>query len=155
MRAARSSRAPQTSDLYSLQENQVPGEAEVETLDSLEAGFKSRWGGALLDVAAFVQRKDNFFFRNANGFNVSNGETNHKGIEASLYVPVNDYLAFRGSGTLAEHSYDFTEIVGSAANNITAGDRIDTAPDTLAQVTAIITPTDRLSAELELSLIHI
>ena len=33
-RAARGSRAPQTSDLYSAQLNQVPGEADVETLDS-------------------------------------------------------------------------------------------------------------------------
>ncbi len=149
LRAARSSRAPQTSDLYSLQQNQVPGEAEVETLDSLEAGFKARWGNIVLDAAAFTQWKDNFFFRNANGFNVSNGETRHKGLEASLYVPVNNYIAIRGSGTLAEHVYDFTEIVGSAANNITAGDRIDTAPDTLGQLTAIITPNDRLSAEIE------
>lgn len=148
-RAARSSRAPQTSDLYSLQQNQVPGEAEVETLDSLEAGLKARWGRVSFDAAAFTQWKDNFFFRNANGFNVSNGETRHKGIEASVFFPINDYIAIRGSGTLAEHTYDFTEIVGSAANNITSGDRIDTAPDTLAHLTAIITPTDRLSADIE------
>ncbi|MEP6342191.1 MAG: TonB-dependent receptor [Maricaulaceae bacterium] len=148
-RAARSSRAPQTSDLYSLQQNQVPGEAEVETLDSLELGFKGRWGDLVLDLAGFVQKKDNFFFRNANGFNVSNGQTNHTGIEASFYVPLNDYIAVRGSGTLAKHSYDFTEIVGSAANDITDGDRVDTAPDTLGHVTAIFTPIDRVTVELE------
>lgn len=149
LRAARSSRAPQTSDLYALQQNQLPGEAEVETLDSLEAGFKARWGDIILDAAAFTQWKDNFFFRNANGFNVSNGQTRHKGIEASLFLPINNYIAFRGSATLAQHTYDFTEIIGSAANNITAGDRIDTAPDTIGHLTTIFTPTDRVSAELE------
>ena len=152
-RAARSSRAPQTSDLYSLQQNQVPGEAEVETLDSLELGFKGRWdtqaGEVLLDLAAFTQWKDNFFFRNANGFNVSNGQTRHRGFEASLFVPINEYIALRGSGTLAEHIYQFTETVGSAANNISFGDRIDTAPDTLGQVSAIFTPIERVTAELE------
>ena len=148
-RAARSSRAPQTSDLYSLQQNQVPGEAEVETLDGLELGFKGRWGSIALDLAGFAQWKDNFFFRNANGFNVSNGQTNHQGIEASFYAPINEYFAVRGSGTLAKHTYDFTEDVGSAANNITDGNRVDTAPDTLGHVTAIFTPTDRLKAELE------
>ena len=148
-RAARASRAPQTSDLYSLQQNQVPGEAQVETLDGLELGFKGRWDDVVLDIAAFAQWKDNFFFRNANGFNVSNGKTKHQGIEASLYLPVNAYLALRGSGTLAKHSYDFTEDVGSTANNITAGDRVDTAPDMLGHVIAILTPTDRLKAELE------
>ena len=39
-RAARAARAPQTVDLYSVQLNQIGGEAEVETLDSLEAGIK-------------------------------------------------------------------------------------------------------------------
>ncbi len=149
LRAARSSRAPQTSDLYSLQQNQVPGEADVETLDSLEAGVKARLGAIRFDAAAFTQWKDNFFFRNANGFNVSNGQTRHKGIEVGVFVPINDYIAFRGSGTLAEHTYDFTEIVGSAANNIISGGRIDTAPDTLGHFTAIITPNERLSAEFE------
>ena len=149
LRAARSSRAPQTSDLYSLQQNQVPGEAEVETLDSLEAGFKARWGNIVLDAAAFTQWKDNFFFRNANGFNVSNGETRHKGLEASLYVPVNNYIAIRGSGTLAEHVYDFTEIVGSAANNITEGTRVDSAPDTLGTARLRVTPHRRIMGEIE------
>ena len=148
-RAARASRAPQTSDLYSLQQSQVPGEAQVETLDGVELGFKGRWESIALDLAAFAQWKDNFFFRNSDGFSVSNGKTKHQGLEASLYVPVTDYFAVRGSGTLAKHTYDFTEDVGAAANNITAGDRVDTAPDTLGHITTIFTPTARLKAELE------
>ena len=44
VRAARGSRAPQVSDLYSVQQNQVAGEAEIETLDSLELGFKGKIG---------------------------------------------------------------------------------------------------------------
>jgi len=109
-RAARGSRAPQTIDLYSAQQNQVPGEADVETLDSLEAGIRGiAFNGATFEVAGFTQWKDNFFFRNANGFDVVNG-------------------------TLARHTYNFTEDVGNAANNITEGDRVDTAPDTLGNL---------------------
>ena len=134
-RAARGSRAPQTSDLYSAQQNQVPGEADVETLDSLEAGLRSRtFGNTKFELTAFTMWKNNFFFRNSNGFNVVNGKTRHQGIEASLDLPLGSGFSIAGSGTLARHTYDFTETVGSAANNITDGDRVDTAPDTLGNL---------------------
>ena len=134
-RAARGSRAPQTIDLYSAQQNQVPGEADVETLDSLEAGIRGiAFNGATFEVAGFTQWKDNFFFRNANGFDVVNGKTRHEGIEASFDLPLWKEFSLTGAGTLARHTYNFTEDVGNAANNITEGDRVDTAPDTLGNL---------------------
>ena len=130
-RAARGSRAPQTSDLYSAQLNQVPGEAEVETLDSLEAGVRGEaFERGKFEVTAFTMRKDNFFFRNADGFNVVNGKTRHEGFEASLELNLGKGFSLNGTGTLARHTYDFTE----AANDITDGDRVDTAPDTLGNI---------------------
>jgi len=130
-RAARGSRAPQTSDLYSAQLNQVPGEAEVETLDSLEIGLRrTTTFGSEFEVTGFSMRKDNFFFRNADGFNVVNGKTRHEGVEASLNLDLDKGFSLQGSATLARHTYDFTEV----ANNITDGDRVDTAPDTLGNI---------------------
>lgn len=130
-RAARGSRAPQTSDLYSAQQNQVPGEAAVETLDSLEAGLRGDAFDRLkFEVTGFTMWKDNFFFRNANGFNVVNGKTRHEGVEVSADINLGGGFSVISVGALARHTYDFTETVGSAANNITAGDRVDTAPDT-------------------------
>ena len=148
-RAARGPRAPQTTDLYSVQLNQVAGEAEVETLDSLEAGYKANYGAVQTEVAVYTQWKDNFFFRNANGFNVVNGKTKHSGIEVSLLAQLTDWLSFSADGTWARHSYNFTLDEGSPANNISEGDRVDTAPDTLATIRAIVTPMDRLSTEIE------
>ena len=148
-RAARGSRAPQVTDLYSVQLNQVAGEADVETLDSLEAGFKGRVGIFNTELAAFTMWKDNFFFRNANGFNVVNGKTRHSGVELSFTGDVTDWLSVSGDGTLAKHTYNFTETVGSAANNITAGDRVDTAPDTLAHMRATLTPFGNIETEIE------
>ncbi len=147
-RAARGSRAPQTSDLYSAQQNQVPGEAQVETLDSLEAGLRSpSHRETKFELTAFTMWKDNFFFRNANGFNVVNGKTRHEGVEASFDMPLGSGFSIQGAGTLARHSYDFSEDVGSAANNITDGDRVDTAPDTLGNL-AVKYDTDRFGTYL-------
>ena len=134
-RAARGSRAPQTIDLYSAQQNQVPGTAEVETLDSLEIGARGEAFGRLsYEITGFTAWKDNFFFRNANGFDVADGETQHEGIEASVNLALGKGFSVAGAGTLARHTYDFTEIVGNDANNITAGDRVDSAPDTLGNL---------------------
>ena len=149
LRAARGTRAPQVTDLYSVQLNQVAGEAEIETLDSLEAGYKFTGRKLNYEIAAFVQQKDNFFFRNANGFNVTNGKTNHTGIELSGRYDLTDWLSFAGDFTLARHSYDFTLDEGSPANNITDGDRVDSAPDTLGTFRLIAWPVERLRAELE------
>jgi len=148
-RAARGSRAPQVTDLYSVQLNQVAGEADVETLDSLEAGYKGGFGDFDIELAAFTMWKDNFFFRNANGFNVVNGKTRHSGVELSFTGDLTEWLSISGDGTLAKHTYDFDLDEGSAANNITAGDRVDTAPDTLAHMRATVRPIDGVQAEIE------
>ena len=148
-RAARGSRAPQVTDLYSVQLSQVAGEADVETLDSLEVGFKGSVGIFDTELAAFTMWKDNFFFRNANGFNVVNGKTRHSGVELSFTGQLTDWLTISGDGTLAKHTYGFDLDEGSAANNITVGDRVDTAPDTLAHMRATVRPFEDIQAEIE------
>ncbi len=148
-RAARGSRAPQVTDLYSVQLNQIAGEAEVETLDSLEAGFKGKVGIFSTELAAFTMWKDNFFFRNANGFNVVNGKTRHNGVELSFTGQLTKWLSISGDGTLAKHSYDFALDEGSAANNITEDNRVDTAPNTLAHMRATVTPSEGVQMEIE------
>jgi len=154
-RAARGARAPQTVDLYSVQLNQTGGEAQVETLDSLETGVKFGNETLTFEAAAFAQWKDNFFFRNSDGFSVANGQTKHIGIESAFSAKLTDWLSISGDGTLARHTYDFDDVNlnfnGSidSANTITDGDRVDTAPDTLANMRLTLTPTSRFSTELE------
>ena len=57
---ARGQRAPQASDLYRLQSQQLPGEARVETLDSFEAGFAAVQN--CYQLAGATADKENFFF---------------------------------------------------------------------------------------------
>ena len=158
-RLARGARAPQTSDLYSLQTNQVelvsgvPQRASAldpETLDMAEVGFKHRGGGLTLDVAAFAMKKDNFFFRNANGFNVTDGETEHYGVEVAALWEVTDWLRVNADITVAEHTYAFTDIVRSPSSSITDGDEVDSAPNTLGRLALDIVPTDDLRFNVEM-----
>jgi len=148
-RAARGSRAPQVTDLYSLQQNQTAGETQSEVLDSVEVGLKHRFNKGGIELAGFAMWKDNFFFRNANGFNVTNGKTKHEGIELSSHISPTQWLRLSLDGTLARHSYDFTDNVSSPSSSITTGDRVDSAPDTLATGRITLTPTEAVMAELE------
>ena len=154
-RAARGARAPQSVDLYSVQLNQIGGEARAEILDSLEAGTKFGNDVLSFELAGFAQWKDNFFFRNSDGFSVANGQTNHIGIEGAFTAQLTDWLSVSGDGTLARHRYDFDDVNlnfnGSLdlSNTITDGDRVDTAPDTLANMRLTVTPTPRFSSEIE------
>ncbi len=150
---ARGERAPQASDLYRLQSLQVPGEVEVETLDSVEIGARgSALDGALVfDVAAYWMEKENFFFRDGDGLNVPFGATDHLGLEIAFdWTLVEDVLSLSGHASWSDQTYAFERIVGSASNSIQEGDPIDTAPEWLADLTLTWIPTGALIASLSL-----
>lgn len=147
---ARGSRAPQTSDLYRIQSLQGAAEAEVETLDSFEVGFR---GSALesafvFDVAAYWLEKDNFFFRDANGLNVTDGSTKHRGVEAAASWQINDLFEVTGTAAWSDQTYTFDRAVNNGSEVITDGNQIDTAPEWLADLAIHWTLGDRWKTSL-------
>lgn len=143
-RAARGSRAPQTTDLYAVVQSQVPGEADVETLDSLEGGVRFGAGPARFELTAYTMWKDNVFFRDANGFNVTDGKTTHTGIELSAAVPLTDWLSAAFEWSVSDQRYAFD----NQASGIVDGAEIDTAPTTLG-TGRLIADWGRTGAQLE------
>lgn len=119
-------RPPQTTELYRLQRGQDVATLDSETLRSLEAGWRMRSGSFASHVALYSHSTDNLIFRDANGFNVSDGATESVGIEADL----------RWSGerndidlalSHARHRYAFTRNA-SRGERIVHGNDVDTAP---------------------------
>jgi len=143
-RAARGSRAPQTTDLYAVVQNQVPGETGVETLDSLEGGVRFGRGAQRFEIAAYAMWKDNFFFRNAAGFNVTDGKTRHTGVEFSFATPLTDWLSASGEWAVSKQTYAFAD----PSSGIRDGLDIDTAPNTLGTM-RLMADWDRIGAGLE------
>ena len=130
----RAARAPQTTDLYRLQANQVAGEVESEKLDSLEVGARGTWGTLEYEAAAYYMKKKNFFFRDSDGFNVTDGRTKHYGVELDVFTPLIAGFDFGASASYAVHEYDFNRTVATSplSNNIREGTDVDSAPRTLA-----------------------
>lgn len=151
---ARGARPPQTTDLYRLQINQTTNPAEPETIDSWEAGWKGAISeGVSVNLAGYFMAKRHFFFRAADGYNVSDGKTRHVGAEASLTARVTDALTLYADASYGRHTYRFdrpTLSLPQASESIRFGDTVDTAPRWLAGGRALWTSKSApLTAELE------
>ncbi len=120
-------RPPEMTEAYRLQRQQSQTDLDSEQLDSLEAGWKFRGATLAASLAAFDMKKTNVILREANGFNVSNGRTTHRGVEYDLQLRLNSIFTLRAAGTFARHEYDFSRLV-DGGENIVAGNDIDTAP---------------------------
>lgn len=147
---ARGSRAPQASDLYRLQSQQGAAEADVETLDSFEIGARgSAIDGALVfDIAAYSADKDNFFFRDSDGLNVTDGETRHQGIEFSANWLINEHVQLGGNLSWSDQTYTFDRIVGNGSEIILDGNKIDTAPEWLGNLALTWLPNDAFTLQI-------
>ncbi len=151
---ARGARPPQTTDLYRLQINQVDNQARAETIDAVEVGLRGAFGDWLTyNVAGYTMEKDNFFFRDADGFNVPDGQTRHRGAEGEVRARILPTLAFSGNAAFGRHTYRFDRPINAAAQAseaISFGDDVDTAPRWLAGARVSWSPiADKFTAEVE------
>lgn len=141
-------RAPQATELYRLQSQQDVADLESERLDSLEIGWRGQRGRFTWDLGVFTMRKENFIFRDADGFNVSDGRTDHRGIEWGLRWQFADDWYLASDGTWARHSYAFSREAG-LGESIRDGNDVDTAPRWLTSTRAGWTPRTETVIELE------
>jgi iron complex outermembrane recepter protein len=146
---ARGARPPQITDLYSLQTTQQPGEQKEEKLDSVELGWRARFGDARVETVLYHMNKRDSSFRNALGFTVTDAATRHDGVELSGSVPLGAHFELSGWATYAVHSYRFSDPVARAGESVSYGDDIDTAPRRLGNIRLAWRPLDALSTELE------
>jgi iron complex outermembrane receptor protein len=144
-RVARGFRAPQATELYRLQRGQEVADLDSETLDTFELGIRSADRATAWDLALFAMRKDNFIFRDADGFNVSDGKTDHLGVEASVDWQFSRRWRLGANASWARHEYAFDR----PASGISKGNVVDTAPEWLAGARLRFIPNETLSAELE------
>lgn len=147
---ARGSRAPQASDLYRLQSQQGAAEAGVETLDSFEIGARGTVanGDLVFDLAAYTADKDNFFFRDSDGLNVTDGTTRHQGIELAALWQISDQIVFNGNVSWSDQVYTFDRTVGNGSEVIRDGNQIDTAPEWLANASITWLPNDAFTLSI-------
>jgi iron complex outermembrane receptor protein len=141
-------RAPQTTDMYRLQEQQLAGEIEAEQLNSAELGLRGISNTLTYEAVVYSMHKENLFFRDAQGLNVTNGETSHKGFELSINYEFTEQFSLAINYSYGQHEYQFDH----TSSGVIKGNKVDTAPEQLANVRITWRPTD--NSELELEWLH-
>ncbi|WP_440874282.1 TonB-dependent receptor [Thalassotalea sp. PLHSN55] len=138
-------RAPQATDMYRLQKQQEIGEIKSEQLDSAELGLRGASAKLTYEAVVYSMTKNNFFFRDADGLNVTDGKTSHTGLELSVNYDFTEQLRLGVNYSYGQHEYAFNQ----ASSGIVKGNDVDTAPEQLANIRFIWQPTDDSQLELE------
>ena len=146
VRVARGFRAPQATELYRLQRAQQITDLDSESIDSVELGITGTTDSLRYSMAVYHMEKDNVIFRDSSFFNVSNGNTEHQGVELELDYDINTQWSLGVSATQARHTYLNSTVSGGV--NIRGND-IDTAPRHFGSARLAWTPGSNKSLELE------
>lgn len=143
---ARGYRAPQATELYRLQRAQTVTELESVTADNVELGITGSLLSGGYTLSFYSLEKDNVIYRDSDFFNVSNGETWHRGVELTFDQQLSDVLRVDFAGTYARHSYEHSQLSGEQD---VKGNDIDTAPKVLFNTRLSYDVTEEIQAQLE------
>ncbi len=122
---ARGYRAPQATELYRLQRGQLVTELDSVTADNIEVGITGVLSDGSYTLSLYSLQKDNVIYRDSDFFNVSNGETWHRGVELAFEQKLSEALRLDFAGTYARHTYEHSQLSGEQDIK---GNDIDTAP---------------------------
>lgn len=143
---ARGYRAPQATELYRLQRAQTVTELESVTADNVELGITGSLLSGGYTLSFYSLEKDNVIYRDSDFFNVSNGETWHRGVELTFDQQLSDVLRVDFAGTYARHTYEHSQLSGELDIK---GNDIDTAPKVLFNTRLSYEVTEEIQAQLE------
>ena len=118
---------------------------DSETLDTFEVGLRSNGENVFWEATIYAMRKENFIFRDSNGFNVSDGKTDHHGIETAVDWQINPQWNLRTNITWAKHEYAWNR----PSSGIVDGNAADTAPEWLLGARVKYQPMASFWSELE------
>lgn len=142
-------RAPQVSDLYELQNKQTVGQVKAEHVNSAEIGTRGKVEGIAFDLTGYWMNKNHYFYRAADGTNVPDGKTLHRGVELGVTAPLAYGFDLGFSGTYALHTYAFSRPDSTLINSVTKGSNMPEAPHTIANARLGYTLSPGTRAELE------
>lgn len=126
-RVARGFRPPQATELYRLQNGQTAADLGNETLFSASSGVSGLWHDLRYRLNAYYQRSHDQIFRNADGFNVTDGAIRSLGLEWQTDLALTPRLQASYSGSFAEHEYA-SDSFADSGEDFVRGNQVDTAP---------------------------
>ena len=142
-------RPPQINEAYRLQKKQSVSDLDSEKLTMIEMGTTFNLDNLKGSVSIYKSKKRNSIFRDSENFIIDNGKTNHKGIELTLDINLNEISNLTSNFTYGDHKYDFDSDT-SMREKIRIGNEIDTSPKLMANLILDTSINDALSLTFEL-----
>ena len=142
-------RPPQINEAYRLQKKQSVSDLDSEKLTMIEMGTTFNLDNLKGSVSIYKSKKRNSIFRDSENFIIDNGKTNHKGIELTLDINLNEISNLTSNLTYGDHKYDFDSDT-SMREKIRIGNEIDTSPKLMANLILDTSINDALSLTFEL-----
>lgn len=118
-------RAPQATELYRLQRAQTTASLETEKLNSIDLGMRGDFSALSYGLSFYLMEKENFIFRDSDFFNISDGETQHRGVELEFDYALNEDFDLGINASFARHRYTYQDVLNGV--DIFEND-IDSAP---------------------------
>ena len=142
-------RPPQINEAYRLQKKQNVTDLDSEKLTMIEIGTSFNLENLNGSLSFYKSKKRNSIFRDAENFIIDNGKTNHKGIELTLNVNINETTNLISNFTYGDHKYDFDSDT-SMREKIKIGNQIDTSPELMVNAILNTAITDNFSFSFEI-----
>ena len=145
-RFSRAFRAPQATELYRLQRDQQVTDLQPETIAALEFGVRGNREAWRYTVAVYHMEKDHHIYRDSDFFNVSDGNTEHQGVEIEIAWQASPQVEFNLSATHALHRYLHSRQIDGIEIR---GNDIDSAPRYFGNARVSWQALDQTQLELE------
>ena len=120
-------RAPQSTELYRLQQDQEVSDLDSENIQSFELGFRSSTEKLRFEISGYYSYKRNLIFQDSERNNVSGADTAHRGIEFFSELNLTDDLKLSIAGSYAKHSYE-NDVMPRGVSESLNGNDVDSAP---------------------------
>ena len=130
---SRGFRAPQSTELYRLQSGQTVAELDSENLDSFEIGMRGSFADWDISGSVYSMQKTHSVYRDAEGFNISDGRTRHRGMELSASGALSSTISLGLNLSYGQHRYDFDRVAERGETFVSGAD-VDTAPRWMANM---------------------
>nr|WP_136251077.1 TonB-dependent receptor [Ningiella ruwaisensis] len=138
-------RAPQATELFRLQNNQVTADLDEVDMDAVEAGVRYSIYNHSLHLAAYDMAKENVIISDTNRQNVTDGETSHQGLELEYRWQVLSNLRLSTNLTFQRHRYESNLAI---TDTPIEGNRVDTSPDRIFAAQVLWQATEKFETEL-------
>ncbi len=139
-------RAPQSAELYRLQNAQTVADLDSVEINSFELALEGAGSNWSYSVTGFSMDKTDDIITDSARLNLNSSDTHHEGVELAGSLALTDTVTILGAYNIVDHRYDNKQFSGTV--NI-KGNKIDTAPDTFGNFRLQWQATPTIFTELE------